>query len=443
MSAETQRVQKALFLLPVVLATIIMTSRQENVAAGMYVPYAKGFDSHSSLKRLYAESRIDPFRVACIDLHPAVAQAEGLETVGLKFPIFNRYYKQYVGASLRFKDMKDDERFYDVWRQLYITRRKGDEDQHPLALETGFQHSLKEFNLPLLRAMNVRYLLSSKPILDIEDNVELLEIDPGIQLKEKYFCIFANDYSMPIWVYRLNGSLSRAFAGKSIIIQDTAQNVLASLQTNSDPYAVTLLDDATTEKLPPLKTSSSAPKVTSYTPDDVQITGTSNGAGLVVLSNNWDAGWTATVNGVSTRILRANHAFMAVAVGDGSYKIDFKYSNPLLWKMHFASLIGILLLCFNLIPSRESAIGSRLRDKPSEAHISVNCEFSVFKAMTQCISMPVLWGAGYYLFEVAKRTNANSSWYSYVLITTMGIGVLASIWGRAFFLRLLQARRST
>ena len=47
--------------------------------------------------------------------------------------------------------------------------------------------------------------------------------------------------------------------------------------------------------------------------------------GLIVLSDLWDSGWKARVNGVETPVLRANHAFRGVVVPAGKGVLQYDY----------------------------------------------------------------------------------------------------------------------
>ena len=52
-------------------------------------------------------------------------------------------------------------------------------------------------------------------------------------------------------------------------------------------------------------------------PEQVEIEANMQTPGYVLLADRWDPGWKATVNGQPTAILRADHAFRAVAVPSG------------------------------------------------------------------------------------------------------------------------------
>ena len=51
------------------------------------------------------------------------------------------------------------------------------------------------------------------------------------------------------------------------------------------------------------------------------------GPGLLVVAEGWDAGWSATLDGRDTRLLRVNHAEMGVVVPGGVHRIEFSYRS--------------------------------------------------------------------------------------------------------------------
>ena len=58
--------------------------------------------------------------------------------------------------------------------------------------------------------------------------------------------------------------------------------------------------------------------ITRYSPDEITIQATTDAPGLLVLSETWDAGWQATVNGAEATVYRANHTLRAVAIRAGT-----------------------------------------------------------------------------------------------------------------------------
>ena len=52
------------------------------------------------------------------------------------------------------------------------------------------------------------------------------------------------------------------------------------------------------------------------------------GPGLLVVSEAWDRGWSATVDDARAPIVRVNHAEMAVALGPGIHRVVLSYRTP-------------------------------------------------------------------------------------------------------------------
>ena len=66
--------------------------------------------------------------------------------------------------------------------------------------------------------------------------------------------------------------------------------------------------------------------------------------GMIVLSDLWDAGWKARVNGVETPVLRANHAFRGVVVPAGKGILQYDYEPGSFFEgIRIAIAAGIVL----------------------------------------------------------------------------------------------------
>jgi uncharacterized membrane protein YfhO len=57
----------------------------------------------------------------------------------------------------------------------------------------------------------------------------------------------------------------------------------------------------------------------------VQVEAASDG--LLVLSETWYPGWTATIDGRPTKVLRANHTLRAVPLTAGSHEVRFEFRS--------------------------------------------------------------------------------------------------------------------
>jgi hypothetical protein len=64
----------------------------------------------------------------------------------------------------------------------------------------------------------------------------------------------------------------------------------------------------------------------------VSLSVTLDRPGIVVISDAYYADWKATVDGAPATILRANHAFRALALNAGAHQIEMRYDASLLRK---------------------------------------------------------------------------------------------------------------
>jgi len=77
-------------------------------------------------------------------------------------------------------------------------------------------------------------------------------------------------------------------------------------------------------------------------PDRERWTVDAPSGGFLRISGNWDGGWTATVDGRKTPVLRADAIFRGVVVGPGRHRVGFSYRNQ-------AEHVGRLVAGFALV----------------------------------------------------------------------------------------------
>ncbi|MDI6782230.1 MAG: YfhO family protein [bacterium] len=84
-------------------------------------------------------------------------------------------------------------------------------------------------------------------------------------------------------------------------------------------------------------------RIVQYQPNTVLIQADTARGGFLFLSDTYYPGWSARVDGVKTRIYRANYAFRAIYLKPGSHRVEFRYMPDSLLIGCWASLIAILL----------------------------------------------------------------------------------------------------
>jgi hypothetical protein len=80
-------------------------------------------------------------------------------------------------------------------------------------------------------------------------------------------------------------------------------------------------------------------------PTRVRIETRMETAGLVVLTDLWNKGWRAYLDGQNVPVLRANHAVRGVVVQQGTHSLEFRYQPAsFTWGMWASGLAGLTLL---------------------------------------------------------------------------------------------------
>jgi hypothetical protein len=83
----------------------------------------------------------------------------------------------------------------------------------------------------------------------------------------------------------------------------------------------------------------------SYQPNSLEVETTTDSPGMLILSEVFYPGWTCTVDGVPTKIYRADAVLRGVPVGAGTHRVSMRYRPAsVMWGAAFSisSLIGIL-----------------------------------------------------------------------------------------------------
>jgi hypothetical protein len=83
-------------------------------------------------------------------------------------------------------------------------------------------------------------------------------------------------------------------------------------------------------------------KITKYQPNNIDISVNAKDNALLFLSENYNEGWKASVDGTSVPILRADYSFRAIAVQRGRHNISFLY-DPWTFKLGIYLAIGGLI----------------------------------------------------------------------------------------------------
>jgi hypothetical protein len=193
----------------------------------------------------------------------------------------------------------------------------------------------------LLGLMNVKYVLTSANLDEkVLSHLTLLAVDKDIR------------------IYRNQSFLPRSFIVHRARIVGDAQEALAVLQAPD----LDLSNEIVLEEAPPDFASSLQPvvqptaasgetcEITRYDPNQVTVTASTSVNGFLFLSDRYDPGWKAYVDGVEAEIYRADYTFRAVYLTAGQHKVDLVYvprSFALALPISMLALLGLMILLGN------------------------------------------------------------------------------------------------
>ncbi|HEX2173064.1 MAG TPA: YfhO family protein [Dehalococcoidia bacterium] len=127
-------------------------------------------------------------------------------------------------------------------------------------------------------------------------------------------------------VYENQQALPRAyFVGQASVASDLARLRYQVGRVAFDPRTQVLLEAAQSPPTEGLQDGPAEVEVVVDHPHRVAIRAALDGDGYLVLSDTYDDGWTALIDGQPTPIYRANFALRAVRVGPGTHQIEFVY----------------------------------------------------------------------------------------------------------------------
>ena len=152
---------------------------------------------------------------------------------------------------------------------------------------------------------------------------------------------FQLEHSGDVKVYRNLDNLPRAYLARDLAPVADLDEALAVLREGAGK--VTAVEGLAADVQP--AAAGDTAEITAYAPERVSVRTESADPALLVLSDSFYPGWSATVDGVPAPILATNVLFRGVVVPAGSHEVIFEFA-PSGWVagLWLAALGGLLLL---------------------------------------------------------------------------------------------------
>lgn len=166
------------------------------------------------------------------------------------------------------------------------------------------------------RALN---LTGVKFILNRKDSVGLDSAFP-----KDLYTLSSEKYGWQI--YNNKNVLGRVVLFGNYMVQPNSKKAVSTLYSPSFNFHNTvILEEEPGDTYKIMKDPASKVKVTSYGQNKIIFKTESSQDQLLFISDNYFPGWVAKVDGVDTKILRANHAFRAIPLKKGNHTVIMSY----------------------------------------------------------------------------------------------------------------------
>jgi hypothetical protein len=270
----------------------------------------------TELKRISGFDRYWGYGNAAIDSNFA-SQYSLYATDGYD-PLYPKIYGQLIHSS---GDGRIPKQFTGLTRSdAYLSRESGDNNL-----------GKNRYRSRLLDILGIRY------ILDLTDNGATEKIFPPNR--------FSEVYSDNTWkIIENRQAVPRVYIVTKTDTYETPEEFEEKFyDPDFNPYNTVLLD----KNLPdPMDYSGSTPSayLALYEPENIIIRTSSDGNGMLVLSDTFYPGWTADIDGSKTPIYRANFSFRAIYLPKGSHTVSFRYKPASVTAAEYITELSIIIM---------------------------------------------------------------------------------------------------
>ena len=183
---------------------------------------------------------------------------------------------------------------------------------------------------PLLRLLNLRYVVIDATLPTDREDVAALISGRDEAVQTDHVAVYqARSLPPHAWIVH----------EARVIAPGEALPLLAS--GSVDPFQTALVEGSAPPVAPPTASGDSA-RVTRYEPERLTIATRSSSPGVLIVSEIYAEGWTATIDGVPAEILPTHHVLRGIPLPAGEHTIELRY-DPMSLRLGLA-LSGIAAL---------------------------------------------------------------------------------------------------
>jgi hypothetical protein len=185
---------------------------------------------------------------------------------------------------------------------------------------------------PLLDLLNLRYLIVPAAAPERDDLAPLVAELPEIYADDHVRILENADAAPRAWLVH---EAQQVAPGEALpLLADGAVDPRQTALLEAPPPSLSAPPDPATESV----------RVVHQEPDRIRVETAAAAPALLVLSDVWDPGWNATVDGAPAPIYLADHVMRAVPVPAGEHAVEMRYDPPSLRFGLAVTLLTIVLV---------------------------------------------------------------------------------------------------
>lgn len=262
-----------------------------------YSPY-RSLYMHPDLVDLATVVKDQKWRVSTVTgggVRPSYALAHGLETVDTYITLYPQTYHQYWSKVISNR-IKDDKSKYDDFvgwgNRIYLYGPKNYNDLESIKFNDYY-------NLDLLSLINVKYIISQKPVSD-----------PSLELLPSTYREKLTGWDELNKFQKLKIFLKGQYFGPSLYIYENKKALprLFAIEGNQISQQIV--------------------KIIHYSPDKITLSIASSKPITFIATINYYPWWEAHINGRETKISKYEDTFMRLEIPEGDNVITLEYKPP-------------------------------------------------------------------------------------------------------------------
>jgi hypothetical protein len=189
---------------------------------------------------------------------------------------------------------------------------------------------------PLLDLLDVRYIVQDAALPPNRDDVRTLNDETRVVFSTPRVIVHERESAPPhAWIVH--------------DVRPVARGEALPLLTRGviDPYQTALVEGAVPVTAAPDESATDSARVTAYAPDMMSIATQAAAPGLLVVSEIYESGWRAYVDGAEVAILPTDHALRGIPIPSGEHTVEMRY-DPLslrlgLWISGIATVAMVVI----------------------------------------------------------------------------------------------------